>query len=88
MNRGLSVREVERLVREKGRAKRKGGHRGPATSSSAVSSVEEKLRQFLGTKVQLRPLRDGKGEILIEYYSADDLDRLLEIFAQVEDRSR
>jgi hypothetical protein len=33
-------------------------------------------------------LQDGKGEIVIEYYSADDLDRLLEIFAEMEHSSR
>jgi ParB family transcriptional regulator, chromosome partitioning protein len=87
---GLSVRDVERLVREKGEkkgAKRTAMHTGGAVASS-LSSVEEKLRQFLGTKVQVRMFQDGKGEIAIEYYSADDLERLLEIFADLQDRSR
>ena len=87
MTAGLSVRQVERLVREKGKPKRKQGIRSSSASSSALSSVEERLRHFLGTKVQIRSLHDGKGEIVIEFYSPDDLDRLLEIFAEIEHRS-
>jgi ParB family chromosome partitioning protein len=88
--RGLSVREVERLVRDRGTARkgrRAAGHPGAGVASS-LSSVEERLRQFLGTKVLVRMLQDGKGEIIIEYYSADDLERLLEIFADLQDRGR
>ena len=88
VSRDLSVREVERLVRDKGRPKRTRVGRGGSGSGSAISSVEEKLRQFLGTKVQLKSQQNGRGEIVIEYYSADDLDRILEIFATLEDNSR
>lgn len=90
MSRGLSVRDVERLVREKGSPKggrKAGGGRARAVATS-LSSIEERLRQFLGTKVQVKMLQDGKGEIIIEYYSADDLERLLEVFADLQDRAR
>jgi ParB family chromosome partitioning protein len=80
MKRGLSVRDIERLVREKVRRKAKPGGSG-ASGSGGLSSLEEQLRQRLGTKVQVHPLRGGKGEIIIQYYSADDLDRLLELLA-------
>jgi ParB family chromosome partitioning protein len=90
VGRGLSVRDVERLAREKkGKqgTRRVGVHGGGAVSSS-LASVEERLRQFLGTRVQVRMLQDGTGEIVIEYYSADDLERILEIFSEIEDRPR
>jgi ParB family transcriptional regulator, chromosome partitioning protein len=88
MGKGLSVRDVERLVREK--VTSRGGTKGKHTRAVAtsLSSVEERLRQFLGTKVQVKMLQDGKGEIIIEYYSADDLERLLEVFADLQDRGR
>jgi ParB family chromosome partitioning protein len=88
--RGLSVREVESLVRAKGTKKEKKGTpaHSPHRAPGSLSSFEDRLRQFLGTKVQIRMLQDGKGEIVIEYYSADDLDRLLEIFAEMEHSSR
>jgi ParB family chromosome partitioning protein len=82
---GLSVREVERLVRDAG--KRSTATPGPAAPrtgaplDSALASVEERLRQALGTKVTLRPSHDGRGEIVLEYYSADDLERLIELIA-------
>jgi hypothetical protein len=44
------------------------------------------LRRILSTKVQVRALNDGRGEILIEYYSADDLERILELFHEIEGR--
>jgi ParB family chromosome partitioning protein len=81
VDRGISVREVERLARERGRTRR-GRSASTAKStaeSSSLASVEERLRQMLATKVQVKPLRDGRGEIILEYYSADDLERILEI---------
>jgi ParB family chromosome partitioning protein len=87
---GLSVREVERLVREKGSNRKPGraGRSGSSPVASSLSNIEEQLRQFLGTKVSVRMTQDGKGEIIIEYYSSDDLDRLLEIFGELRDRRR
>ena len=84
VDKGISVREVERLVREKG--KQKTGRVQVATGavSSSIASVEEKLRQLLGTKVQVRTLHDGKGEIIIEYYSSGDLERLLELLSTIQ----
>lgn len=75
----LSVRAVERLVRVKTTVRRKRPAQVATVSDIALSSVEDRLRRALGTKVQVRPLEHGKGEILIEYYSADDLERLLEL---------
>jgi ParB family transcriptional regulator, chromosome partitioning protein len=88
---GLSVREVERLVRDRGQKKpggRKEGRSGSGAVASSLSHIETELRQFLGTKVSVRMQQDGKGEIVIEYYSAEDLDRLLEIFGEIRDRQR
>jgi len=88
IERGLSVRDVERLARErKGRKPVQRAHTGGAVASS-LANIEERLRQFLGTKVQVRMLQEGKGEIVIEYYSPDDLERILELFAALEDRPR
>jgi ParB family chromosome partitioning protein len=40
-------------------------------------TVEEKLRKSLGTKVSVKPRQKG-GTIIIEYYSLEELDRILE----------
>ncbi len=85
VSRGLSVREVERLAQPK--AKRRTGRvvAGNLESRGTLTSIEDRLRQLLGTKVQIRPIHEGKGEIGIEYYSSDDLERLLEIFERMEE---
>ena len=85
MKKDLNVRQVEDLVRSLGEKKihKKVFHLSSATES-AVSSVEEKIRRALATKVRVHPREHGKGEIIVEYYSHDDLDRLLELFAIIE----
>lgn len=82
---GLSVRKVEQLAKA---TEKSGGLSGRKRSVSAppsnVRSVEEKLRQALGTKVSVREKGSGRGEIVIEFYSLDDLDRLMDLFAAIE----
>lgn len=80
---GLSVREVERLVARASRPKRM---RRPAASDvpeAVLRDLTERLQRKLGVAVRLKPSRalaDGRrvrGEITIEFYTADDLDRLM-----------
>jgi len=82
----LSVRAVERLVRGQAGKKRAVSPLRIAVANSALASVEERLRQMFGTKVQVKPLHGGKGEIVLEYYSEADLERLLEIFEGIQER--
>jgi len=79
---GLSVRKVEELVRALAQGTKKSGKSGRQATgvTSDVHDVEERLRIALGTRVKVRPRGGGKGEIVVEYYSLDDLDRLLDIF--------
>jgi ParB family chromosome partitioning protein len=85
INTGMSVRKVEQLAKSTGKIS-EGGSRKAAQRevSSSVQSVEEKIRQALGTKVTVREKENGRGEIVIEFYSLDDLDRLLDLFASLE----
>lgn len=74
---GLSVRRVEALVRnsKNGTAIPK---LRPTPSDPHVAAVEDDLRQRFGTGVSIK--RQGsKGRIEIEFYSMDDLDRVLEL---------
>jgi len=75
---GLSVRQVEQMAAA--RAERNG--RGAAARKETekdpnVAQIEDDLRRRLGTKVQLRSGENGRGRIEIEYFSLDELDRLL-----------
>lgn len=69
----LSVRAVERLIRE-GRTAPK--RRITPRKPPQVMELEGELRSILGTKVQIQDRR-GKGRILIEYYSPEEFDRIL-----------
>ena len=40
------------------------------------------MKRVLGTKVSISPKGNGKGKIEIEYYSADDFDRIIEAITQ------
>ena len=73
VERGLSVRRVEVLVRQwtGGTAKRGGPPRDPH-----LGAAEEQLQQRLGTRVRIHHGR-RRGWIRIEYYSVDDLNRIL-----------
>jgi len=78
LRRNLTVRETEQLVEHlKGEAKtRATGTASVSGKSAQVLAIEERLRQKLGTHVNLRHGRK-KGRIEIEYYGNDDLTRLL-----------
>lgn len=89
IKRGLSVRQVEELVRAKSPGGRhQTGKAATVNVRSSLTGIEDRLRHLLGTKVQVRQHGAGKGEIVIEYYSADDLDRILEVFEELHHRSR
>jgi len=79
---GWSVRRVEDVAKAAGRSTvRKHSKSGHNVNLSSIKSVEEKVRHYLGTKVSVKSKGTGRGEITIEYYSLDDLDRLLDVFA-------
>lgn len=86
--RQLSVREVERRARDFGKTSAPAAPataRGSATKPSPSTAsdpttrhIEDRLRKQLQTDVQIQRLGSERGVIRISFYSADDLDRLLD----------
>ena len=75
---GLSVREAEALSKKTvSPAASRSGTEPP--KDPQIASLEEKLIHSLGTKVHLIHKSNKQGKIEIEYYSLEELDRLLEI---------
>ena len=75
----LSVREVEKLVKNLGKpAKVKAKEENPALDA-IYNDIGEKLKQRLSTKVTVSHKGNGAGKIEIEFYNHEDLDRLLEM---------
>lgn len=80
INLDLNVRDTEALVKEeKTEKKTKGKKIAKAVKLDAnYKEVENRLKKALGTKVSLKPTTKSKGKIVIEYFSIEELDRILE----------
>lgn len=78
MENDLSVRETEKLVRRLLSPKKS---KKPKTENEQISTVfqdlEEQLRKSMGTRVFIQPIKGKKGKIEIEYYSDEDLERII-----------
>ncbi|MBD5531806.1 MAG: ParB/RepB/Spo0J family partition protein [Lachnospiraceae bacterium] len=75
----LSVRDIEKLVKSIGKPAKEKKEKEKNESLEAVyQDIQEKLKQRLGTKVAVSGKGDGAGKIEIEFYSHDDLERILD----------
>lgn len=81
----LSVREVEKLVRsfQTEEPKKKTEERD---DSFIYKDIEEKMKFILGTKVNVTHKKNNKGKIEIEYYSNEELERLIDLFESLQGR--
>ena len=85
----LSVRKVEKLVKKLLTApeeiKRTSAFPSPSKLHlSNLNDIEDRLRKTFGTKVFCRQKQDGSGEIHIEFYSNEELERLFELFEIID----
>lgn len=73
----LSVRETERLVRDILNPKVK----EPIVEEENIyiKELQSRISEHFGTKVSIKTKKDNKGKIEIEYYSPEELDRILEL---------
>jgi ParB family chromosome partitioning protein len=72
----LSVRQAELLVNQRGLRKRSAKRNAVRNVDQDTLALEEKLQHALGTKVRIQH-KKKRGKIEIEYYSLEDLDRIL-----------
>jgi ParB family chromosome partitioning protein len=72
---GLSVRETERLAQ--GAASTPKAHRPAGKLDPDTRRLQEELSESLGAMVRLKPRRGGKGSLVIDYASLDELEGLL-----------
>lgn len=81
----LSVRETEKLIK---------GLKTPKKETKLIKNDEhkfvyddlaEKMKNVFGTKVKIAPKSNGKGKIEIEYYSADELERMFEMIMSLRE---
>lgn len=79
---GLTVREVERRLREFAgprTGKKSGRPRSADRLPPEVKRIQDRLRRFLQTDVTVSVGKNNRGTLTLHFYSADDLERLLEV---------
>lgn len=76
---GLSVRDVEARARRARPEKRHPIVKTQNRSYSEIQRLEDQLRKHLQTDIAITVSRDYRGSIAISFYSADDLERLLDL---------
>ena len=76
----LSVRETEKLLSKLGSKKdKKSKQKSKIEHSFIYKDVEEKLKQAIGSKVEVKPKDNKQGKIEISYYSQEELERISEL---------
>ena len=90
LNKKLSVRQTEKLVKDLAKSKTKDNKskkNKERISKEVLAILEDNadhLRKSFGTNVKITPKSKESGVISFEFYSRDDLERLLEIFDTIE----
>ncbi len=82
VNKQLSVRQTEKLIKRllsQPKERRKVDELASIQTQLEFQAIEERLHRVLGTKVNLKNNKRS-GQIIIEYYSLDELERLLQVF--------
>lgn len=79
---GLSVRDVEKLVKKWNEPKKE--KKEKVKQDSLYTDIEEKLKSSLGTKVSIISKNENAGKIEIEYYTKDDLQKIFDLLMTEE----
>lgn len=82
---GLSVREVEKLVKKLTKPPKEKKEEKPERDDSFVyRHLEDRMKSIMGTKVSINKKDKNKGRIEIEYYSAEELERIVELIESIQ----
>ena len=82
---GLSVRNLEKIIEMSTKGKRKQRAKKDDIPANHINYLSDKLHSYFGTSVRISPCKTyangkkGKGTIEIDYFTNDDLDRILEL---------
>lgn len=82
----LSVREIEKLVKLLGKEPKKKKEAEPEDKSLEVifQDLENRMKSIMGTKVSINKKDKNKGRIEIEYYSAAELERIVDLIESIQ----
>ena len=77
----LSVRDIEKIVKDMTKEKKTKGD-NKLENEFIYKDFEEKIKNALGTKVTIKPKDNSKGKIEIEYYTANEFERIAEMLTK------
>lgn len=80
----LSVRETEKLVRRIINQKSDLSKNDNMQNDIIYQEIENRFKDILGSKVEIKRKQNNKGKIEIEYYSMDELERIIELISSIE----
>ncbi len=87
---GMSVRDVEKLVKRlstpQNRQKEELEHDNHEQYRVIYENAENRLKSIMGTKVNIKNKKDNQGKIEIEYYSLEELERIMELFDRIQQK--
>ena len=87
MDEGLSVREAERIVKKMLEEKKQDTEEPSLEQQEEqryLSFFEGKMKDILGSKVTIKNKKNQKGKIEIEYYSKDELERIIDLIQSIQ----
>ena len=76
----LSVRDAEEMLKEEKHPQKKSKKKETSKLDIIYKDIENRLKAALETKVSFKPVTKSKGKIVVEYYTSDELERILEKF--------
>lgn len=79
----LSVRETEKLVKNILEPPKKKDTSKNTAEDAIYESLEERMKGIIGTRVFIHRKKNDKGKIEIEYYSKDELERIIDLFESI-----
>lgn len=78
----LSVRDIEKMVKDLNRLKKEKA-KEDTEYQFLYKDLEESMKQILGSKVSIKNRKNNKGKIEIEYYSRDELERIVDMIRSI-----
>ena len=77
MSKGLSVRQTEALVQQIKKERPSAKKTIKSTASSPYKRIEDKLASHFSTRVRIKQSKEGQGQLIIEYYSQEEFNKIL-----------
>ena len=81
----LSVRDIEKLMKSFSKEEKK--KKEENKNQFIYQDLEEKMKALLGTKVSINHKANNQGKIVIDYYSNEELERILYLFQSIPEEN-